>query len=69
MARLIRYEPGIVFNEKKNLHINFIIPGTDFMNGLSGTIHPTMAALQKRRAFFNSSFIPQSGSGDNQSNA
>ncbi len=23
------------------------------MNGLSGTFHPTMAALQKRRVFFN----------------
>jgi len=35
----------------KNHYINFIKPGTGSMNGLSGTIHPTMAALQKRRAF------------------
>jgi|GEM_PF-4153232 len=35
----------------ENRYINLIKPGTGSMNGLSGTIHPTMAALQKRRAF------------------
>jgi hypothetical protein len=35
----------------KNNYINFIKPGTGSMNGLSGTFHPTMAALQKRRVF------------------